>query len=503
VSVRDGGAAGPEALILAVDQGTSSTRAIAFTRELEAVASATRPLTVTHSRPGWAEENATEILATVVDTVADVVATCGGIDRFGAAGLANQGETVIAWDADSGSELVPAVLWHDDRSTPIVERLRSAGHEPAVRERTGLPLDPYYSAGKMKWLLENVPAIRSARAAGRLRLGTVDAWLTERLGGESLTDPSTASRTQLYDLASQTWSPDLLELFDVAPSVLPRIVATAGPLGELRDDRWGGALPLRALACDQQAALAGQGGFAVGATKATYGTGIFVVANAGETRADAEGIETSVAWSLPGQPLVFILQGGVLSAGSFLGWLTDGLGILEDSAESDRLATSVEDSASVRVLPALGALGAPWWHSGTGGVIAGLSGAADRRHVARATLDGLAQRVCDVIDAMAPALDVGLSRLRVDGGLSANRYLMQRQADLLGIPVEVAATSEATSRGVAALAGLGAGLLAADDVAAGAPVLETFVPRLDDRTRKGERSDWRRFVDRATAVGPL
>jgi glycerol kinase len=485
-------------LFLAIDQGTTSTRAIGFTPRLEPVATAARPLEVTHPRAGWAEEDPEGILESVVDSVAEVVEACGGVSRFAAVGLANQGETVVAWDDRSGAPLAPAVLWQCGRSAGIIDRLRAAGQEPEIRGRTGLPLDPYYSAGKLTWLLENEPAVQRARDAGTLRFGTVDAWLTARLGHEARTDPSTASRTQLFDLAQQDWSPKLLGLFGVPSGTLPRLGPTAGSLGELRHERWAGALALTAMACDQQAALAGHGGFAPGALKATYGTGVFVVAHAGTSLRLVDGIETSVAWSLPGEAPAFVLQGGVLAAGSLLDWLRDGLGLFGDVGETEAMALSVADTAGVTVLPSLGGVGAPWWLPRAGGVIAGFSGAADRRHIVRASLDGIAHRACDVVDAMTDGLAQQPDVLRVDGGLTANRYLMQRQADLLGIPVVVAADAEATSRGIAALAAFGAGATNRDELASsGAPLGAVFQPRSDDASRTAEREAWQRFVSQA------
>jgi glycerol kinase len=503
---RPGPSGPPGALCLAIDQGTTSTRAIAFDPRFEPVATAARPLEVAHPRPGWSEEDPEAILESVVDTVAEVIEACGGVARFGAVGLANQGETVVAWDERAGDPLAPAILWECRRSAAIVDRLRAAGHEPGIRERTGLPLDPYYSAGKMTWLLENEPAVRRARDAGTLRFGTVDAWLTARLGGTARTDPSTASRTQLFDLARQDWSAELLDLFGVPHATLPRLGLTAGSLGELGHQGWGGSLALTAMACDQQAALAGNGGFDAGALKATYGTGVFVVANAGTSLRLVDGIETSVAWSLLGEAAPFVLQGGVLAAGSLLGWLRNGLGLFDDVRETEAMARSVADTAGVRVLPSLGGVGAPWWLPRTGGVVAGLSGAADRRHVVRAALDGIAERVCDVVDAMAGGLERQPEVLRVDGGLTANGYLMQRQADLLGIPVVVAAEAEATSRGVAALAAFGAGSMSRDDLASSGRRAGTgtiFKPRSDARTRQAERRAWRRFVEGAGSLAPL
>lgn len=489
-------------LILAVDQGTTSTRAIAFDGELQPVASAAIPLDTAHPRPGWVEQDAEAILESVVAAVERVLVEVGGTGRIGAVGLDNQGETVVAWDAETGRALAPAVVWQCRRSLPVVERLQAAGLEPAIRERTGLPLDPYFSAGKMTWLLEEVPAVAEAAARGTLRLGTVDAWLTARLdGGDARTDASTASRTQLLSLVTGDWDAELLRWFAVPPAALPRIVPTAGELGGLRHPRWGGELRLTAMACDQQAALAGHGAFAAGSLKATYGTGVFVLANAGDRRTPAAGLETSIAWRLPGGVTATVLQGGLFTAGALVDWLRDALGLIRDPAEAAGLAASVPDTAGVRVLPALAGLGAPWWRPSATAVIAGLTAAAGRPHLVRAALDGIAHGVADLVEAMAAELPAPPRRLRVDGGLTANGYLMQRQADLLGLPVDVARAEESTALGIAGLAGIGAGRWGPDQLSAASPIRTTWLPRLDQADRLAEREAWRRFVNAAAGLG--
>jgi len=488
-------------LILAIDQGTTSTRAIAFDRLLRPVASAAIPLDTAHPRPGWVEQDPEAILESVVATVERVLREVGGTGRIGAVGLDNQGETVVAWDAETGRTLAPAVVWQCRRSLPIVERLQAAGLEPAIRERTGLPLDPYFSAGKMTWLLEEVPAVTKAAARGTLRLGTVDAWLTARLdGGDARTDPSTASRTQLLSLATGDWDAELLHWFGVPPAALPRIVPTAGDLGRLQHPRWGGELRLTAMACDQQAAVAGHGAFAAGSLKATYGTGVFVLANAGDRRTPASGLETSIAWRLSDGVTTTVLQGGLFTAGAFVDWLRDELGLIADAAETATLAAGVPDTAGGRVLPALAGLGAPWWRPTATAVVAGLTAAAGRAHLARAALDGIAHGVADVVEAMTTELPAPPARLRVDGGLTANGYLMQRQADLLGLPVDLARAEESTALGIAGLAGIGAGRWGPDQLSAASPIQTTWLPRLDQADRLAEREAWRRFVNAAAGL---
>jgi glycerol kinase len=489
-------------VLLAIDQGTTSTRAIAFDRQLRPLTAASRPLTVRHPRPGWVEQDAEEILESVVATVAEVLDACGGPGAVIAAGLANQGETVVAWDAGSGRALAPAIVWQCKRSEPVVARLRDAGLEPDIRARTGLPLDPYFSAGKLAWLLAEDRAVRAAHDAGRLRLGTVDAWLTARLTGEPLTDVSTASRTQLLNLSSLAWDPWLLDAFEIPPWSLPRVVPSSGELGIMSHPRWRGEMPLRAMVCDQQASLAGHACFDPGALKATYGTGAFVLANAGARppRSDASILAT-VAWSLPDGSVTYALDGGVFSAGTLIDWLRDGLKVFASAEEMEAKAWSVPDDGGVQVLPALAGLGAPWWRPDARGVVAGLTPASSPAHLARAALDGIAQRVCDVVEAMTPHLPHAPEKLRVDGGLTRNRYLLQRQSDLLGLPLEVASVSETTALGAAALAGLAAEAMTPATLGAAASVASRVAPQLDAAARQTARSRWHRFVQAAAALG--
>lgn len=491
-------------LILAIDQGTSSTRAIAWDASWNAVAGASRRLAIHHPRPGWAEQDPDAILTSVVEAVGEVVVAIGGTRRIAAVGLANQGETVVPWDTRTGEALGPAVVWHCRRSQAIVDRIAAAGHGPAIRERTGLPLDPYFSAGKIRWLIEELPAVARAAAAGRLAIGTVDAWLTARLGGIARTDASTASRTQLFGLASLAWEDDLLDWWGVPREVLPLAGPSAGDLGELGHASWDGPLPLRALLCDQQAALVGQGGHRPGTIKATYGTGVFVLAQAGPVApTPPPGILVTVAWTdADGRP-TYALDGGVFSAGSLLDWLRTGLHLIETPADLDRLAGDVADAGGVRLLPALAGLGAPWWNPDARAVIAGLTAASRPGHIARAAIDAIAQRVADVVEAMAPGLADPSAPLRVDGGLTASALLVQRQADLVGRPIDVAAATEATALGVALMAAIGAGRMTESEAAAVPAIARRVEPDPAEGQRAVERAAWRQFVRQAAALEPL
>ena len=491
-------------LFLAIDQGTTSTRAIAYDRSWRVVAIAGRRLATNHPRAGWAEQDPDEILQSVIDAVAEVLDTVGGRGQIEAVGLANQGETVVAWDRATGSALGPAVLWSCKRSQGIVDRVAAAGLGPMIEELTGLPLDPYFSAGKMRWLIENVAAVGRAADDGRLAIGTVDAWLTARLGGTARTDSSTASRTQLFGLGTLGWDDRLLEWWDVRAEVLPVVVPSTGELGTLGHPRWGGDLPLRAMLCDQQAALVAHGGHRPGTIKATYGTGVFVLANAGPAvPPPLPGILRTVAWTdADGRP-AYALDGGVFPAGSLLEWLHADLGIVDEPKRIDALAGEAPDSGGVQLLPALAGLGAPWWRPEARVVISGLSGATNRGHVARAAIDAIAQRVADIVEAMTPDLPTDASAIPVDGGLTLSQLLMQRQADLLGRPVAVASEHESTALGVALMAAIGVGRISGVDTAAIAGVSREVAPQIGPEEREAERARWSAFVRGALALpGP-
>jgi len=490
-------------LILAIDEGTSSARAIAYDAQWRPVASAARRLVTEHPRAGWAEQDAEAIVLAVTEVVGDVLAAVGGPERIAAAGLANQGETVVAWDTVTGVALAPAVLWSCRRSQAIVERVAAAGHGPWIRERTGLPLDPYFSASKLRWLLEEVPAVADAAAAGRLAFGTVDAWVTARLGQGAQTDPSTASRTQLFGLADLDWDDDLLQEWGVSRTTLPTLVATSGDLGALRHSSWRGEIPLCAMVCDQQAALAGQGGHRPGTIKATFGTGVFVLANAGASvPASPDGVLATVAWGSPRHDATYAFDGGVFSAGAFLDWLHDDLAVVDAPAGLDALAGQVPDAGGVLMLPALGGLGAPWWDPDARVAITGLSAATRRPHLARAAVDAIAQRTADIVDAMAPALPSTAGAVRVDGGLTGSDLLVRRLADLAGRPVDVASDAESTALGTAVLAAIGAGRLDEEGAAEVADTRRHVEPRLDGPARQAERAAWRQFIDTARALAP-
>jgi glycerol kinase len=484
-----------EAILIGIDEGTTAVKVGSFDLQLRPLAQARREIATNHPTPGLVEQDPEEILEAVVDAVAEVLAATPERTVLGA-GLAHQGESVLAWEADSGRALSPVIVWKDKRQEQLLARL-----DPRAVERSGLPLDPYFSAGKLAWLTENDPYVSMAGEVGTLRLGTVDAFLSDRLGASFATDLSTASRTQLLALGGRAWDAQLMVLFGMRAQWLPVIAPTFGELGELRSPRWPVALPLRARLVDQQAALAGSGTIAAGEVKATYGTGVFVLGRtAGPVQ--APGLLPTVAWAAPGEPVGevdYALDGGVFAAGSMLDWLAQGLGLATDAAALMRMAASVADSAGVRMLPALDGLGAPWWQPGAHGVVAGLHGGVEPAHIARAALEAIAWRVADIVEAMRVVAPV--ATVRVDGGLTHDETLLQIQADALGLRLALG-EADTTVRGAAMLAGVGAGAFA--DVPAAGALLEpgrTVEPTLDEVERQQRHADWRTFVERSATLG--
>ncbi len=489
-------------LLLGIDEGTTAVKAALFDCDLEVVAEARRPVPVTHPRPGWVEQDPELILAAVVDAVAEVLRSSGGREVI-AAGLDHQGESILGWDAHSGRALTPVIVWQDKRQERLLAEISSAaaGTAGAV-ERSGLPLDPYFSAGKLAWLLAHDEAVRRARDAGSLRLGTVDAFITDRLGARFATDLSTASRTQLLAVGGRDWDAELMALFGLDRRWLPAVGPTFGSLGELTHGRWPVAIPLRAQLVDQQAALAGSGAVQPGDLKASYGTGVFVLGRT-EGPVLAAGLLPTVAWASADAAggvgeVAHALDGGVFAAGSLLDWLAGGLGLAADTASLAAGAAEVPDSAGVIVLPALAGLGAPWWQPAAHGVIAGLHPAVGPQHLARAALEAIAWRVADIVEAMA---EVGPVRgLRVDGGLTNDPTLLEIQAEALGIPISVG-RADVTVLGAAMLAGVGAGVFASvEEAARRLPEGRVVEPSSNPGERTLARARWLEFVQAAARL---
>ena len=479
-------------LLLGIDEGTSAVKAVLFDADLNPVKEARREKPLTHPKPGWVEQDPEVIVDAVVSAVAELLADG---PEVAACGLDHQGESVLAWDAESGRPLTPVVTWQDKRSQEVLDRLTSEGRADEIQELSGMPLDPYFSAGKLAWLLEHDDQVAKAVEAGTARLGTVDSFLCDRLGAGFATDSSTASRTQL---GAPEWDPALLKIFGVPPEPLPEIMDTAGDLGTLSHDSWTIDLPLRARFVDQQAALAGAGCVEPGLVKATYGTGVFVLAHAGTERPQpGGGLLPTVAWRVDGR-VEWAIDGGVFTAGALLEWLSRDLGLADDPPALAAAAASVEDSGGVRVLPALAGVGAPWWKSEARGVVSGLTSGTRPAHVARAALEAIAWRVADVVAVVRETVPVEV--LRVDGGLTRDPTLLQLQADAAGVPVQRGAV-DATVAGAAALAAVGAGVWGSTrEIAERIPVGERTEPGRDAAWREQAHAEWRGFVERAAEL---
>ena len=488
-------------LLLVLDAGTTSTRAIAFTAAGEIVASAARPITQHYPASGWVEHDAGEIWA-LSRAVLDEVAAAVGAERITAIGITNQRETICFWDRTTGEPLSHAIVWQDRRTADYCGELKATdpGLEAQVQAKTGLLLDPYFSATKIRWALDNWPMVADAARTGRLAVGTVESWLIWNLSGGKahVTDATNASRTLLMDLASCQWDEDLIALFGVPATALPAIVDCAGTLATAQVA--GRAIPITGAAGDQQAAAIGQGCLTPGALKATYGTGCFLLAHAGDAPPVSRNrLLATVAWRLGGAP-AYALEGAIFVAGSAIQWLRDGLGIIASSAESETLAQSVTDNGGVSFVPALAGLGAPYWQPDARGLICGLSGGSTRAHIVRAALEAQGQQTADLVDALA-ADGVPAARLRVDGGMVANNWLCQDLADSLGLVVERPRVIETTAMGAAMLAGVGAGLFAdlASAAAAMAAADRSFHPAIDAAARAARRAQWQAAIARVLA----
>ncbi|HEX2128706.1 MAG TPA: FGGY family carbohydrate kinase [Solirubrobacterales bacterium] len=480
-------------LLLGIDEGTSAVKAILFDADLRPVAEARREKPLTHPRPGWVEQDPEAILEAVTGAVGELLQAAD--DEVVACGLDHQGESVLAWDAESGKPLTQVVTWQDKRSQEVLDRLVADGLEEEVVQLSGMPLDPYFSAAKLTWLLERDEVVRAAVDAGTARLGTVDSFLSDRLGAGFATDPSTASRTQL---GAPEWDPRLLEIYGVPVSALPEIADTAGDLGTLSHPSWPVELPLRARCVDQQAALAGAGCVEPGLAKATYGTGVFVLAHAGEERPrPSGGLLPTVAWRVDGR-VEWAVDGGVFTAGALLEWLTRDLGLAPDPAALAAAAAEVDDANGVRVLPALAGVGAPWWKPDARAVVSGLSAGVRAGHIGRAALEGISWRVADVVAAMRESVPIEV--LRVDGGLTRSDLLLAAQADAAGVAVQRGSV-DATAAGAAALAAVGGGVWGSTrEIAERIPVGQRVEPTRDDDWREREHAAWREFVERAVEL---
>jgi glycerol kinase len=480
--------------LLVIDEGTTSTRAMLFAADGTCLGSEQRELAQHYPRPGWVEHDAEEIWESSLACARAMVEAAGGAERIGGIGLTNQRETVVFWSRRTGRALAPAIVWQDRRTAGLCDALREAGHEPMLQAKTGLLLDPYFSASKIAWALEHWPWLREA--GGDLCVGTVESWLVFRLtSGLHVTDATNASRTALMDIGRGGWDEALLDLWGVPSAPLPEIVDCAGRLGTTEPALFGAAIPIAGMAGDQQAAAIGQACLAPGATKATFGTGAFVLTQAGAAQPTSRHrLLSTVAWQLDGERS-YALEGSLFVAGSLIKWLRDDLGLIATAAESETVARSVADSAGVVIVPGHSGLGAPYWRADARGAITGLSFAAGRAQIVRAALEAMAHQTHDLMTAFA-ADGAAWEVLRIDGGMAANNWLAQDLADMLGLPVERPDYVETTALGAAMLAALGCGIHASLEDASRAMRggVERFEPAMDHAVREARLAGWRKAV---------
>ncbi len=486
--------------ILALDQGTTGSAALVFDERGRITGSADREIDQHYPASGHVEHDAEQIFRTTVAVGREALAGAGiAASGLAAIGITNQRETVVVWDRVTGVPIHRAVVWQSRASAAICDRLRADGLAPLVRERTGLVIDAYFSGPKVRWILDQVPGSQARAEAGELLCGTIETWLVWKLTGGRVhvTDVSNASRTMVFDIHRRTWDDELLAPLRLPRAMLPSPVLNSGVVGSTDAEHFGAAVPIAGLAGDQQAALFGQACFAEGEAKNTYGTGCFLLANSGTTPPKPEGgLIATIAWDLGDGPR-YALEGSAFVTGAAVQWLRDGLGIITDAAETEALARSVPSDDGLYLVPAFTGLGAPHWDPRARGLLIGIERGTTRAHLARATLESIAYQSRDLVEAMRAAGRL-VTVLRADGGGTANAYLMQLQADVLGIPVEVAAIRETTALGAAFLAGLGVGVWSSTRaVAATRAVATRYEPAMSATDRERRYAGWLRAVDRA------
>jgi glycerol kinase len=488
-------------VVLALDQGTTGSAALVFGGDGTPLGQADQEITQHYPQPGWVEHDPEEILeATIAVGRAAVKNARVSATEVAAIGITNQRETTVIWERATGRPIAPAVVWQSRVSADICERLKADGLEPLFRERTGLLIDAYFSGTKIRWLLDRVPGAQQRAEAGELLFGTIDSWLIWKLTGGRVhcTDVSNASRTLLFNIERLEWDDALLEILRVPRAMLPAVRSSSEVYAETDPEPFGAPIPIAGIAGDQQAALFGQACFANGQAKNTYGTGCFLLVNTGPVpQRSQKGLLTTVAWQFPNRPPLYALEGSAFVTGAAVQWLRDGLGLISNAAETAALAESVPDNGGVYMVPAFVGLGAPHWDMYARGLIIGLTGGTTRAHLARATLESIAFQSRDLADAMASA-GQPIQVLKVDGGGTANAFLMQFQADVLGVPVELAAVQETTALGAAYLAGLGVGLWGdVADLATRWRCARRFEPSMAADQRDSLHHDWLRAVARA------
>lgn len=486
--------------ILALDQGTTSSRAIVFDHNGQICSVAQKEFTQYFPKPGWVEHDANEIWSSQASVVAEAIAQIdiNGKD-IAAIGITNQRETTIVWDVDTEEPIYHAIVWQDRRTAEYCDKLKAEGLVDKIREKTGLIIDPYFSGTKIKWILDNVPGARKRAEMGKLRFGNVNTWLIWRLtrGEKHITDVTNASRTMLFNINTLKWDDDLLKLLDIPRSMMPEVTSCSEVMAHTKTTIFAHEVPIAGVAGDQQAALFGQMCVEPGAIKNTYGTGCFVMLNIGDKPIlSKNGLLTTVAWKI-GDQVAYAFEGSIYVGGSVVQWLRDGLGFIKSSSEVEELASQVPDSGGVYFVPALTGLGAPYWDPYARGLICGVTRGTTRAHIARAALDGIAFQTYDIAQAMAKDINAPLTELKVDGGASRNNLLMQFQANILGINVVRPKITETTALGAAYLAGLAVGYWKdIDELKAQWQVERTFEPVPENDEIKAAKAGWADAIQR-------
>lgn len=486
--------------ILALDQGTTSSRAIVFDHEGQIRSVAQKEFPQYFPQPGWVEHNPNEIWGSEASVIAEAISTIDitGLD-IAAIGITNQRETTIVWDIDTDEPIYNAIVWQDRRTAEFCDQLKADGLTETIRQKTGLIIDAYFSGTKIKWILDHVPGARKRAEEGKLRFGTVDSWLVWRLtrGETHVTDVTNASRTMLFNIHELKWDEELLKLFNIPLSMMPEVKSNSEIYGHTKTTIFAHKVPIAGIAGDQQAALFGQMCLDPGSIKNTYGTGCFVMLNTGEKPiVSKNNLLTTIAWQI-GNKVNYALEGSIYVGGSVVQWLRDGLGVINSSSDVETLAQSVPDSGGVYFVPALTGLAAPYWDPYARGTIVGITRGTTAAHIARAALDGIAFQTFDIAQAMAKDMNDRLTELKVDGGASRNNLLMQFQADLLGIEVVRPKITETTAIGAAYLAGLGVGYWdSVDELRRQWKVERTFTPQLDSETVRTAREGWADAISR-------